>query len=225
MNAPLDTGPPVGLGSGRPPARRGETTSIFDIPDEEELLKTGEKHVEAMAAFVRHVRTEAWDMQCGACVLGEVASVFPGFSGVLTDRGIQVARVLGAWAVPPFVLKDLEHNKGSQHLLWRQVRGRLAPFLKNDLWKRVDAEVRQGRAVDWEAMCILGENSVVVKFYRPSHPHHPNPTHPNPIPSHPLSTPLHSSPLLSTPFHPSPSLPTRCHPAPRHLIVSRPHPA
>eukprot|EP00966_Prymnesium_polylepis_P127492 2948840-Prymnesium_polylepis.1 len=43
----------------------------------------------------------------------------------------------------------------------------MAPFLKNDVWRRIDGEVRGGQAVDWQKMALLGENLVVVKVARP----------------------------------------------------------
>ena len=35
---------------------------------------------------------------------------------------------------------------------WHTVRGRVAPFLKNDYLGRIDGELRTGVAIDWRAM-------------------------------------------------------------------------
>ena len=155
----------LSLGSGKPPnAKPKERTSIFDIPqDGAELLQDGEATLQAVAAFWTRLRTEGWDALCGARVLGPVGSVFPRFGEVLSEHGVDPGRVQGAWVVPPFILKDLN----GPALRWHEVRGRMGPFLKNELWRRVDAEVRQGSAVAWETMGLMAENVVVVKHAQP----------------------------------------------------------
>jgi hypothetical protein len=91
--------------------------------------------------------TEGSDMRRGAVLLGTVADAFPRLKDALADASVAAEDVEGVWVVPPFVLKDLPAD-----LRWHDVRGRLSPFLKNNLWRRIDAEVRAGRAVTMESV-------------------------------------------------------------------------
>ena len=162
--------PPAKLGSGAPPSarRQQQQKGLFDIPDEGELLKDGEETIQKVTATVEWLRTEGWDLRCGASVLGTVSAVFPSFGQALDKRGVLAEYVIGAWVVPPFIVSDLIARDGGATLLpWRATRGRMAPFLKNDVWRRIDAEVRQGHPVDWQKMSLLAENLVVVKVARP----------------------------------------------------------
>lgn len=152
------------LGSGVPPEqrrRKKQAAGLFDLPDDEDMLKHGEKTVEWVASTVSWVRTEGTEARCAAAVLGPTSSTFPRLRDALADADVPLDTVEGLWVVPPFILKDLDPCSR-----WHVVRGRLGPFLKNNLWVRIDAEVRQGRAVDWPSMGLMAENLVVVRHRR-----------------------------------------------------------
>lgn len=152
------------LGSGQPPERRKnekkKERSIFDLPESpEEMMQDGEATAEYVRNLIGRLRAEGADVRCGACIVGDVQSALPDLSTALSDAGVaDPSRVEGLWVVPPFVLKGL-----GKSIRWHEARGRLGPFLKNDVWRRVDADVRQGRAVDWVTMGLQPENLVVVK--------------------------------------------------------------
>ena len=75
-----DAEPVAKLGSGVPPSRRRmQEKSIFDVPDEGALQRQGEETIQKVSAAVEYLRTEGWDLRCGASVLGDVGSVFPSF--------------------------------------------------------------------------------------------------------------------------------------------------
>ncbi|KAL1515072.1 hypothetical protein AB1Y20_004136 [Prymnesium parvum] len=154
------------LGSGEPPSSR-RARSMFEIPDEQQMIKDGEAMIEKVSATVRWLRTEGTDVRCTAHVLGCVSDVFPTFGATLDARQLARGHVVGVWVVPPFIVKDLIKDDKHARLAWRQTRGRLGPFLKNDLWRRIDREVQQGRPVDWKAMGLQQENLVVVKVRLP----------------------------------------------------------
>ena len=155
------------LGSGVPPEERrrrkkpGEPESIFEL-DEKEMLKRGEATVEWITSTYTRLCTEGSDMRRGAVSLSTVAASFPRMLEALGDVGVGAENVEGVWVVPPFILKDLPPV-----MRWHDVRGRLGPFLKNDVWRRIDAEVRAGRAVDWSTMGLQPENVVVVRHRWP----------------------------------------------------------
>ena len=140
---------------------RRDKHSPFGLPDEETFLKDGEATVQWWKDTIVNLRTEGADARCGAVTLGTVADVFPNFLGALEKAGVDSAQIEGAWVVPPFIVKDLG---GRAH--WREARGRLAPFLKNDVWRRINAEASQGAAVDWQKMGLMAPNLVVVKQRR-----------------------------------------------------------
>ena len=155
-------GEPVGLSSGNPPSQKRGNLDPWAVPDEAEMLKAGEANVKAFVAFCSRLRSEGVDVRCGLRVLGEVSAVCPRFAEALAEHGVPATHVEGAWVVPPFVLKDLQ-----PHPRWREARGRLGPFLKNDVWARVGSEVRQGRVIGWEKMGLQPANLVCVKYYVP----------------------------------------------------------
>ena len=130
------------------------------MPDEP--LKEGEKTAQAVAATLTWLREEGVDVRCDANVLGTVPEVFPRFRAALDERRIGVSQLRGVWVVPPFVLKDL-----GTEVRWHALRGRIAPFLKNDYLARIDGELRTGDAIDWGAMSLQAENVVVVKRAQP----------------------------------------------------------
>ena len=151
------------LGSGGPPERRREKKrerGLFDLPESpEEMMKDGEATVAYVSDVVSKLRAEGADVRCGACVAGDVQSAFPDLRAALGAVGVpEVSRIEGVWVVPPFVLKGLDTR-----LRWHEVRGRLGPFLKNDIWHRINGEVCQGLAVDWAKMGLQPENLVVAK--------------------------------------------------------------
>ena len=153
------------LGSGAPRSSGGKPRDgprgLFDMPDQEEFLKEGEANVEWVKEWVTRLRVEGGDVRSGAFVLGSVSETFPRLRDALEASGIRAARVEGLWVVPPFVMKGLPTASR-----WHQARGRLGPFLKNELWRRVNAEVIQGRAVDWAKMGLQPENVVVARHRR-----------------------------------------------------------
>ena len=151
------------LGSGRPPNRGGPSPKgLFAFPDtEEDFLKQGNEMVERITRFVSMVRAEGFEARCGAAVLGRVEGAFPRLAAALADAGVPVDCVEGVWVVPPFIVSGLPHPAR-----WHEVRARLGPFLKNNLWRRIDAEARGGAAVDWTKMGLQPENLVVVMHRR-----------------------------------------------------------
>jgi hypothetical protein len=142
------------------PRTRDEPRGLFDLPDEP--LKEGEKTAQAVVATLTWLREEGVDVRCDANVLGTVPEVFPRFRAALDERRIGVSQLRGVWVVPPFVLKDL-----GTEVRWHALRGRIAPFLKNDYLARIDGELRTGDAIDWGAMSLQAENVVVVKRAQP----------------------------------------------------------
>ena len=129
--------------------------------DPEKWLKDGEANVEWAKEMLKRLQVEGTDIRRGAVVLGDVAATFPRMTAALADKGVTPDNVEGVWVVPGFIVKDLDGA-----LRWHDVRGRLGPFLKNNLWSKIDAEVRQGLAVDWTKMGLLKENVVVVRHKR-----------------------------------------------------------
>ena len=103
-------------------------------------------------------------MRRGAVLLGTVADAFPRLKDALAEASVAAENVEGVWVVPPFVLKGLPED-----LRWHDVRGRLSPFLKNNLWRLIDAEVRAGRAVDFHPMRLQPNNLVLARHVRPRH--------------------------------------------------------
>ena len=128
-----------------PRKRREEPKGLFDLPDDP--LKEGEATAQAVAENIAWLRREGVDARCDAYVLGTVPDVFARFSALLDGRSLEVSRLRGVWVVPPFVLKDIDAQ-----VRWHTVRGRVAPFLKNDYLGRIDGELRTGAAIDWRAM-------------------------------------------------------------------------
>ena len=128
-----------------PRKRREEPKGLFDLPDDP--LKEGEATAQAVAENIAWLRREGVDARCDAYVLGTVPDVFARFSALLDERSLEVSRLRGVWVVPPFVLKDIDAQ-----VRWHTVRGRVAPFLKNDYLGRIDGELRTGAAIDWRAM-------------------------------------------------------------------------
>ena len=149
---------------GQAAKRQTERTSIFDIPqDGAELLQDGEATLQAVACVLDAPADRGLGRAQRRARARARRQRLPGFGEVLSEHGVDPGRVQGAWVVPPFILKDLN----GPALRWHEVRGRMGPFLKNELWRRVDAEVRQGSAVAWETMGLMAENVVVVKHAQP----------------------------------------------------------
>ena len=128
-----------------PRKKRDEPKGLFDLPDDP--FKEGEQTAQAVAENIAWLRREGSDARCDAHVLGTVTEVFAGFLAVLDERQLEVGRIRGVWVVPPFILKDIDAQ-----VRWHTVRGRVAPFLKNDYLGRIDGELRTGAAIDWKAM-------------------------------------------------------------------------
>ncbi len=164
-------------GRGRPPARKAER-SIFDPPESrEELIEDGQRAAEWVSSSIAWLRTEGADALQGALVLGTVAAVFPRFADALHEAGLGHGDVSGVWVVPPIVVKGIgggaqepahepDPPAAPRRVSWHGARTRLGPFLKNDLWRRIDGEVRGSLPVDWARMGLLGENAVVVRHRR-----------------------------------------------------------
>ena len=142
------------LGSGRAPQKEAE--------DPDQWVKDGEASVKWMKDMLARVQVEGTDSRRGALVLGSVEESFPRIAALLDAHQVAHHHVEGMWVVPGFILKDLD----GPNLRWHEVRGRLGPFLKNDFWRKVNAEVGQGRAVDWQAMGLQAQNWVVVRHRR-----------------------------------------------------------
>ena len=161
MQLPLpggeDTDAPA-FGSGDSQQRRRGPKSPFELPSEEDFLKDGEATVQYWKDLAERVRMQGAEVRCSAVTLGSVVDTFPRLRSALEEADLSTERVEGLWVVPPFVLKDL-----GTHARWHEAKGRLGPFLKNDAWRKIDAEVHLGRAVDWAKMGLLADNLVVVK--------------------------------------------------------------
>ena len=154
--------PLLGVPRERRKRRPGEPPASIFEHDEEEMLKRGEATVEWVTAMYTRLTTEGSDMRRGAVLLGTVADAFPRLKDALAEASVAAENVEGVWVVPPFVLKGLPED-----LRWHDVRGRLSPFLKNNLWRRIDAEVRAGRAVDFHSMHLQPNNLVIARHVRP----------------------------------------------------------
>ena len=140
--------------------------SVFDPPaDEDELFNDGQIAAQAAASFYERLRAGASDMRCALRSLGTVREVFPALASALRAAKIPVGMVRGVWVVPPFVAAGID----GADIPWREARTRLAPFARNDLWPRIDAEVRGNRAVGWEQIGLQPENLVLVKHALPFH--------------------------------------------------------
>ena len=138
------------------PSSDQEPKSIFELPDDP--VAEGERIAQAVSETFAWLGQERVDRRCDACVLGTVLEVFPRFGAALSDRGLAVETLRGVWVVPPFTLKDL-----GTEMRWHAVRGRLAPFMKNDYLHRIDGELRTGAAIDWVPMGLQADNLVLVK--------------------------------------------------------------
>ena len=140
--------------------------SVFDPPaDEDELFNDGQIAAQAAASFYERLRAGVSDMRCALRSLGTVREVFPALASVLRAANVPTGMVRGVWVVPPFVVAGID----GAEIPWREARTRLAPFAQNDLWPRIDAEVRANRAVGWEQMGLQPENLVLVKHALPFH--------------------------------------------------------
>lgn len=156
-------GPTLGSGGPKPPKEK----PFFDIPDEEELIKQGQANIEKIQRAIAWISNEGTDVQCGASIVGDVERVFPAFKETLTSRDISTACVQGVWVLPEFVLKDLVGHDPKTLLPWRSTRDRIGAFLKNDFWRRLNAEVEQGLPIDWQKMALQPDFIVVVKVKQP----------------------------------------------------------
>lgn len=147
------------LGSG-PHKKPSTPRTPFDPPQSmDEMLKDGEATVQWAKDMVGRLVSEGHDVRCSAVVLGTVRDTFPRLRPALVDAGVtDEVCVEALWVVPPFLMKGLNATTR-----WPEMRMRLGPFLNKDIWERIDAEVRMGRAVDWAAMGLQAENLVVVK--------------------------------------------------------------
>ncbi len=140
--------------------------SVFDPPaDEDELFNDGQIAAQAAASFYERLRAGASGMRCALRSLGTVREVLPALASALRAAKIPVGMVRGVWVVPPFVAAGID----GADIPWREACTRLAPFARNDLWPRIDAEVRGNRAVGWEQMGLQPENLVLVKHALPFH--------------------------------------------------------
>ena len=166
-----DDGAAPVLGGGAPPSSNpnkfakgegGKGGGPFDMPDEEQFLKDGEANVQWWKETVAQMMSEGDDFRCKAIVLGSVEAVFPRFRDKLGEAAVEAAQVDGAWVVPPFILKDVKEDAVAR-IRWHDAKKRLGPFLKNDNWRRINAEVAQGLPVDWRKMGLMATNVVVVK--------------------------------------------------------------
>ena len=137
-------------------------SSVFHIPDEAEILKKGEQTVQWVTQTITWLQTEGNDIRRGALVIGTVAEALPLLSAAFEKYGIAVASVEGLWVVPPFIVKGVD----GPGLRWHNVRARLAPFLKNNLWPRIDGDARSGCPIDWRSMGLTAEHLVVVRHRR-----------------------------------------------------------
>ena len=167
-----EPGSSVQLGSGRPPRSSSKPRSIFDLPGTDgsgDPMEEGKKTVDWVKSTWARLLTEGTEIRCCATALGLCPDVFPRLSEAMREAGVSEDRVLGVWVVPPFILKDLDAlaDSGSAPTYsWHAVRGRLGPFLKNNLWRRIDAEARAGRPIAWQSMGLQPQNVVLVKQQR-----------------------------------------------------------
>ena len=154
-----DTVPQLGSGGADRRRKKNEPRAPWELPNSEDFLKDGEATVKYFQDMVVRVRTEGADVRCGGLVLGNVEETFPRLVDALDLLDVHISQVEGLWVVPGFVIKGLEARTG-----WYETRGRLGAFLKNDIWRRVDGEAKQGLPVDWKKMSLAAENKVVVKY-------------------------------------------------------------
>ena len=101
----------------------------------EEVAQAVSKAIVRAGAFLS-------DARCSFCVLGAVSDALPSTGRVFAERGLRVADIRGAWAVPAAVCDAPTGAGAADRPWWPAASRRLEPYLRHDLWRKIDGDVR-----------------------------------------------------------------------------------